>query len=153
MSTSNLQVEGGPEKAPLKNAPARDERSNGSFSITLVEPPTLFVSAYRQVRDWLREPKVTVPAEYYRGEVKLPATDLRPWFYDLPSQLKIAFEKPGDPVGIFNYAQQEKRALCAVRCCHCIGSRRLVLEARNRLAAAGIDRGICFGRIGGLADL
>jgi len=114
MSTSNLQVESGPAKAPPKNLPVPDEHFDGTFRITLVEPPTLFVSAYRQVRYWLREPKVTVPAQYYRGEVKLPATDLRPWFYDLPSQLKIAFEKPRDPVGIFNYAQQEKRALCAV---------------------------------------
>jgi periplasmic protein TonB len=113
MSTSNLQVEGGPEKAPLKNLPTTGERFDGTFRISLVEPPNLFVSAYCQVRDWLREPKVTVPAEYYRGEVKLPATDLRPWFFDLPSQLKIAFERPSDPIGIFNYAQQEKRALCA----------------------------------------
>jgi TonB family protein len=114
MSTTNLQVEGGPEKAPPKRLPVPDEHLHETFVISLVEPPNLFVSAYGQVRDWLREPKVTVPAQYYRGEVKLPATDLRPWFYDLPSQLKIAFEKPRDPVGIYNYGQQERRALCAV---------------------------------------
>jgi len=66
-----------------------------------------------QIRDWVREPKVTVPAQYYRGAVKLPATDLRPWFMDLPAQIKVALEKPRDPIGIYNYAQQEKRALCA----------------------------------------
>jgi TonB family protein len=109
MSTSNLQVESGPEKAPIRNAPATDER----FELTMVEEPSLFVSAYTQVRDWLREPKVTVPPQYYRGKVSLPATDLRPWFYDLPSQLKVAFEKPRDPIGIHNYEQMEKRALCA----------------------------------------
>ena len=65
MSTSNLQVEVSPGKIPPKNAP--DE----PFKVTLVEPPTLFVSAYRQIRDWLREPKVTVPAQYYRGEVEV----------------------------------------------------------------------------------
>ena len=32
---------------------------------------------------------------------------------DLPSQIKVAFEKPRDPIGIYNYAQHEKRALCA----------------------------------------
>ena len=109
MSTTNLQVEVGPGKIPPKNAPAPDEH----FKVTFVESPSLFVSAYRQIRDWLREPKVTVPAQYYRGEVKLPATDLSPWFVDLPSQIKVAFEKPRDPIGIYNYAQQEKRALCA----------------------------------------
>ena len=113
MSTSNLQVEGGPEKAPLKKLPVGDEHFDGTFRISLVEPPNLFVSAYRQLRYLLWEPKVTVPAQYYRGQVKLPATDLRPWFFDLPSQLKVAFEKPRDPIGIFNHAQQKRRALCA----------------------------------------
>jgi TonB family protein len=109
MSTSNLQVEAGPGKTPPRNASAPDEL----FKATLVETPSLLVSAYRQIRDWFREPKVTVPAHYYRGEVNLPATDMRPWFMDLPSQIKVAFEKPRDPIGIYNYAQQEKRALCA----------------------------------------
>ncbi len=110
MSTTNLQVEAGPGKTPPRNAPT----PNGNFRLTLVEPPSLFVSAFRQIRDWLREPKVTVPPQYYRGEVNLPATDMRPWFYDLPSQLKVAFEKPRDPIGSYNHAQQEKRALCAL---------------------------------------
>ena len=56
--------------------------------MTFVESPSVVVSAYRQIRDWLSEPKVTVPAQYYRGEVKLPATDMRPWFMDLPSQIR-----------------------------------------------------------------
>jgi protein TonB len=110
MATSNLQVEGGPDKGSLKYSSAPDER----FNLTLVEPPSLLVSAFQQIRYWLTESKVTVPAQYYRGSVALPATDMRPWFYDLPSQLKIAFEKPRDPIGVYNYAQQEKRALCAL---------------------------------------
>jgi TonB family protein len=109
MSTSHLQVESGPEKVRVKNDATADE----NFKISLVETPSLFVSAFGQIRDWLREPKVTVPAEYYRGKVKLPATDLGPWFMDFPSQLRVAFEKPRDPIGIYNYGQQEKRALCA----------------------------------------
>ncbi|MGD1100420.1 MAG: hypothetical protein ABSA59_00005, partial [Terriglobia bacterium] len=110
MSTSNLQVEASPEKIPPKNVHSLEE----TFEVTLVDPPSLFVSAYRQIRDWFREPKMTVPAQYYRGEVNLPATDMRPWFMDLPSQIKVAFERPRDPIGNYNYAQQEKRALCAL---------------------------------------
>jgi TonB family protein len=110
MSTSNLQVEVGPGKIPPPKVPA----PNAHFKVTLVDSPSLFVSAYQQIRDWFHEPKVTVPARYYRGEVKLPATDMRPWFVDLPSQIKVAFEKPRDPIGIYNHAQQEKRALCAL---------------------------------------
>jgi periplasmic protein TonB len=110
MSTTNLQVAAGPDKTPTRSVPAPPE----AYKLTLVEPPSLFVSAFRQVRDWLREPKVTVPAQYYRGEMKLPATDMRPWFVDIPSQLKIAFEKPRDPIGKYNYLQQEKRASVAL---------------------------------------
>jgi TonB family protein len=110
MSTSNLQVEVGPGKMPPQKVPAPDV----AFKVTLVEPPSLLVSTYRQIRDWFREPKMTVPAQYYRGEVNLPATDMRPWFMDLPSQIKVAFERPRDPIGFYNYGQQEKRALCAL---------------------------------------
>jgi TonB family protein len=42
----------------------------------------------------LHEPKITVGKEYYRGKVAPLATDMRPWFLDLPSQLKSLFEKP-----------------------------------------------------------
>jgi TonB family protein len=109
MSTTNLEVEVGPGKITRANAATTAEH----FSVTLVEPPSLFVSAYRQIRDSIREPKVTVPAQYYRGKVRLPATDLNPWYMDLPAQIKVAFEKPRDPIGIYNHTQQEKRALCA----------------------------------------
>jgi TonB family protein len=110
MSTSNLQVETSSAKIPPKNMAAPKD----TYKLTLVETPTVFASAFRQIRDLMREPKVTVPAKYYRGEVALPATDMRPWFLDLPSQIKIAFEKPTDPIGIYNYAQDRKRALCAL---------------------------------------
>jgi len=110
MSISNLQVEVGPGKIPPRNTTSPSEE----FQLTFVETPSVLVSAYRQIRDWFREPKVTVPAQYYRGEATLPATDMRPWFMDLPSQIKVAFEKPRDPIGIYNYGQQEKRALCAL---------------------------------------
>ena len=110
MPTSNVPVEVGPGKVPAPTTSAPDKL----FKVTLVETPTVFVSAYRQIRDWLREPKVTVPPEYYRGEARLPATDMPPWYRTLPNQLKIAFEKPPDPIGIYNHAQAKKRALCAL---------------------------------------
>jgi protein TonB len=110
MPTSNLPVEVGPGKIP----PARASAPGELYRLTFVETPTVFVSVFRQIRDWWREPKLTVPPEYYRGKVSLPATDMRPWFRDLPNQLKIAFEKPRDPIGIYNRAQEKKRALCAV---------------------------------------
>ena len=110
MSSSNVEIQVSPGTIARKNIAAPDEL----YKDTFVETPSLFVSLYRQIRDWIHEPKVTVPAKYYRGEVDLPATDLRPWFVDLPSQIKVAFEKPKDPIGIYNHAQQEKRALCGL---------------------------------------
>ena len=110
MPTSNVPVEVDPGKVPAPATSAPDKL----FKVTFVETPTVFVSAYRQIRDWLREPKVTVPPEYYRGEARLPATDMPPWYRTLPNQLKIAFEKPPDPIGIYNHAQAKKRALCAL---------------------------------------
>jgi protein TonB len=110
MPTSNVQVQGGSRTIPPRRASAPDEL----YRLTFVETPTVFVSAFRQIRDWFREPKVTVPPEYYRGEARLPATDMRPWYRDLPTQLKIALEKPRDPIGIYNRAQEHKRVLCAI---------------------------------------
>ena len=110
MPISDLQVEVGPGKIAPANGPVPDE----GYKLTIVEEPSLFISAFRQIHYWLFEPKATVPAEYYRGKVKLPATDMNPWYVDLPSQIKIALEKPRDPIGIYNYGQQEKRVLCAL---------------------------------------
>jgi TonB family protein len=54
------------------------------------------VSLFRQILERLREPKITIPKEYYRGKATLPATDTRPWFPD-PNQLGLPFEKPKAP--------------------------------------------------------
>src|SRR5271157_3517431 len=146
MPTSNLQVEAGPANLPPKNvvAPARD----GDFKVTLVEAPSFFVSAFRQIRDLLREPKVTVPPQYYRGEAKLPATDMRPWFMDLPSQIKVALEKPRDPIGIYNRAQHEKRALCALGLAVLLGAAGWFWRQEITLLL-GVIAGFALGELGG----
>ena len=89
-----------------------------------------------------------MPAEYYRGEVKLPATDLRPWFMDLPSQLKIAFEKPARPNRHLQLCAAGKAGTLRLRFCHGVGSRRLVLEARNGLLL-GLIAGFALGELVG----
>ena len=75
-----------------------------------VESPGLAASLLREIRETLSGPRTTVPQEYYRGEVTLPATDMRPWFVDLPAQIRFLFEKPHDPVSIYNRGQEFKRA-------------------------------------------
>jgi TonB family protein len=75
-----------------------------------VESPGMTESLLRQIRGMLSEPKVTVPPQYYRGEATLPATDMRPWFVELPGEIRFFFQKPADPVGIFNRTQEFRRA-------------------------------------------
>ena len=67
---------------------------------TFVDSPLAPVSLFRQILERLREPKITVPKEYYRGKVTLPATDTRPEFLDFSNQLGLPFEKqtPSIPI-------------------------------------------------------
>ena len=76
-------------------------RSTGSarqpepeYRLTFVDSPLAPVSLFRQIWQMLHEPKSTVPREYYRGKVELPATDMRPWIFELPKTIKTLFEKP-----------------------------------------------------------
>jgi len=80
----------------------------GSQSI-FVQSPGLAESLLRQIREVFSGPRTTVPQQYYRGEAELPATDMRPWFLDLPGQIRFLFEKPSDPIGIYNHGQELKR--------------------------------------------
>ena len=45
------------------------------------------------------------------AEAVLPVTEMRPWYKDFTKQVKSYFEKPTEPIGIFNRAQEKKRAL------------------------------------------
>jgi TonB family protein len=67
------------------------------YHLTFVDSTLAPVSLFRQILERLREPKITVPKEYYRGEATLPATDMRPWFLDIPNALRALFEKPKPP--------------------------------------------------------
>src|SRR5579859_6186386 len=58
------------------------------YRTVFIESPNVFSSLFRQIRQGLREPRITVPAEYYRGEAALPVSEMRAWYRDLPSTLK-----------------------------------------------------------------
>jgi len=49
------------------------------YRAVFVESPNVFQSLFRQIRDGLREPRMTVPPEYYRGEAALHVGD-GAWF-------------------------------------------------------------------------
>lgn len=94
------------------------------YRATFVETPFVFVSVFRQIRDWWREPRITVPQNYYRGETTLPVVEMRPWYRDIPNQIKALFEKPNFallPESIrriveFNRRQEKNRVLVAAAC-------------------------------------
>jgi TonB family protein len=93
MPTSDTKVESSVE-ATATGTPRTPEPE---YHFTFVDSTLAPVSLFRQILQGFREPKVTVPKKYYRGEVALPATDMRPWFLDLPQQIRGLFEKPKAP--------------------------------------------------------
>jgi TonB family protein len=90
MPISDTQVEISTDATPSANPPVAEPE----YHLTFVDSALPPVSLFRQIWQMFHEPKMTVPKEYYRGKVALVATDMRPWFLDLPYQLKALFEKP-----------------------------------------------------------
>jgi protein TonB len=74
------------------------------------ETPGLLASLRENLREWRRISKIQIPDDYARGAV-LPVTEMRPWYRDFSKQIKSLFEKPTEPIGIFNRVQEKKRAL------------------------------------------
>ena len=93
MPTSDTQVEISTDATPS----ASPRIPEPEYHLTFVDSTFPPVSLFRQILERLREPKITVPKEYYRGKATLPATDMRPWFLDIPNELRALFEKPKPP--------------------------------------------------------
>ncbi|MGD0010461.1 MAG: energy transducer TonB [Terriglobia bacterium] len=93
MPISDTQAEISTDAAPS----ASPRIPEPEYHLTFVDSTLPPVSLFRQILERLREPKITVPKEYYRGKATLPATDMRPWFLDLPNELRGLFEKPKPP--------------------------------------------------------
>lgn len=85
MPTADLKTGTGMDQ-PRSQRPAL--LPDPEYHTVFIESPNILVSLARGIRDWLRQPRITVPREYYRGEVPLPITEMRQWYRDLPSQLK-----------------------------------------------------------------
>jgi TonB family protein len=93
MPTSDTRVETSVEATPA----ARAREPEPELRLTFVDSTIAPVSLFRQIFGLLREPRITVPKKYYRGEATLPATDMGPWFLDIPNQIRGLFEKPKAP--------------------------------------------------------
>jgi protein TonB len=84
------------------------------YQLTFIEPPGIVASLREGLREFFSGPKISVSSKYYRGQVRLPVTEMAPWWRDFPTQIKSLFEAPRDPIGIFNRGQAKKRALCGM---------------------------------------
>ena len=93
MPISDTQVEISTDATPS----ASPRIPEPEYHLTFVDSTIPPVSLFRQILERLREPKITVPKEYYRGKATLPATDMRPWILDIPNELRTLFEKPKPP--------------------------------------------------------
>ena len=87
-------TEASSSRTPASKPARTNDLSEPQYRLTFVESPGILVSLVRQIRERLREPKITVPPQYYRGEVELPVAEMRPWYRELPLQIKTLFEKP-----------------------------------------------------------
>jgi len=108
MPITDIHVGSG-DRQTNKGTP-RPSREELKFSIP--ETPGLLASLRDGIREWRRTSKLTVPPGYSHSETFLPVTEMRPWYRDFKSQIKFLFEKPTEPIGIYNRAQEKKRALC-----------------------------------------
>ena len=105
MPITDTQV--GPGRSQTDNVSSQSKPKE--FSFTVQETPGLLSSLLDGLREWRRISAIKVPEEYARGAV-LPVTEMRPWYRDFKSQVKSLFEKPTEPIGIFNRVQEKKRA-------------------------------------------
>jgi protein TonB len=93
MPTSETQVRTAPEQSKTVGTNLPEP----VYQLTFFETPPLLVRVFRQIVELMREPKITVPQKYYRGEAELPLTEMRPWYRDLPNQIRALYEKPKPP--------------------------------------------------------
>jgi TonB family protein len=95
--------------------------SQAKYQLTLVEEPFVITSLLQGLREWLSSPKNTVPKKYFRGEATLPIVEMRPWYRDIPDQVRALLEKRDltkvpDPVRgriLYNQKQERRRGLVA----------------------------------------
>ena len=113
MPPSDVEVGAGEDMTPSDTEIVTSQPPEPEYKLTQFENSFILVSLFRSILQALREPKVTVPPEYYRGEAALPITEMRDWYRDLPNIIKAGLEKSSDPIDIFNRAQEKKRALVA----------------------------------------
>jgi periplasmic protein TonB len=111
MPPSDLETRLGADTTVINSAITSKKQPEPEYKLTQFEEPFFLISLIRQIGQKLSEPKLTVPREYYRGEARLPITEMQAWYHELPEQIRFALHRPDDAVGAFNFDQERKRLL------------------------------------------
>jgi periplasmic protein TonB len=125
------------------------QSSKNGLMFAIQESPGLLASLRDGIREWRRTSRIKDPTQYDRGEAILPVTEMRPWYRDFKSQIKWLFEKPTDPTGIFNRAQEKKRAVCGV-CAAVAGAGAVWYFSSPAMIALGVIGGYALGETIGI---
>jgi len=92
---SPTRLEAGAE--PSQRVSRRADSAQPVYQPSLVESPFILASLWQLIQERRREPKITVPKEYYRGEGSLPVSDAAPLHRHLWEQIRSLSEKPEPP--------------------------------------------------------
>jgi len=88
VSQSEVEV-----RPPAPAIPDPESYTQRPFELTLLDAPILPVSLFRQAGDPLRERR-TPSRRRDEPEVRLPISDQRPWYRDLPAQIQALLATP-----------------------------------------------------------
>ena len=124
MPTSDVETGTGRGSTPTGGKPSPEP----VYQLTVVDEPFFLVSLWQGLVATLREPKITVPKEYYRGEAKLPVTEMGAWYKGFGYQLRALWEKrdlshlpESMRQGIKRNEKQEERRLLLSTCAAIVG--------------------------------
>jgi len=136
----------GSQRAVLNSSEPRNP-SVPDYKLTELESPFVLTSLVRQILQRLREPKLTVPQEYYRGEATLPVVEMRPWYRDLPNLYRALVETSNHPIDVFNRGQEKKRALVAALIAFVAGIAGWALVKTDAGVVLALIGGVAVGRL------
>src|SRR5579875_853803 len=78
----------------IREGTHRSKPQEITYQPAFVESPFILASLWRLIQERRREPKITVPREYYRGEATLPVSDMPPLVRDLRTRLEACLKSP-----------------------------------------------------------
>ncbi|HTV53944.1 MAG TPA: energy transducer TonB [Terriglobia bacterium] len=93
MAPTKVDIGAGPREAGT----TPENSSEPTFHGLSFESPSLLASLWNQLRERRKASKTTIPEGYYRGEARLPVSEMGSVFQSLHDSFHSLFEKPEPP--------------------------------------------------------